>query len=194
MVPNRTPTRGRPLSSAPRSPVRRFGQWAIILAAVAGVYAYAESGQRSPLLGKPAPELNLWVVAGGEQGQPPKRLGLSDLRDRVTVLEFWASWCGACQRTTPMLNELSAEFANDGVSFFAVNVEPSTESAVVAAHESIGAAFPTLHDRSGQVHQAYAVRALPTVVVIGRDGLISYSSSGMPSQSRLRKEISAAID
>ncbi len=170
----------------------RFGQWAIILAVVAGVYAYAESGRDSPLLGQPAPELNLWVVAGGEEGEPPRRVSLADLSGRVAVLDFWASWCSACQRTTPMLNELQSEFAGKPVSFFGVNVEPIEQAAVVAAHARFGIGFPALHDRSGQVQRAYSVKLLPTVVVIGPDGSISYFSAGVPSESRLRTEISRA--
>lgn len=182
------------MSTSSRSPVRRFGQWAIILAVVAGVYAYAESGRHSQLLGQPAPELNLWVVAGVEEGESPRRVGLSDLGGRVTVLDFWASWCSACERTTPMLNALQSEFSGKGVSFFAVNVEPIEQSAVAAAHARFGLGFPALHDRSGQVQRAYAVKLLPTVVVIGPDGLISYFSAGVPSESRLRTEISKASE
>jgi thiol-disulfide isomerase/thioredoxin len=114
---------------------------------------------------------------------------LADLSGRVIVLEFWASWCGACRRTTPILNDLKDELADQGVVFYAINVEPIDRQRVQAAHAAFGTDFPTLHDRSGVVQGRYAVQMLPTVIVVGRDGVVRWASTGIPGKTRLRRAL-----
>jgi thiol-disulfide isomerase/thioredoxin len=116
------------------------------------------------------------------------------MRDRVVVLEFWASWCSACRRATPILNDLHQELSPRGVAFYAVNVEPIDRQRVQAAHAAFGTEFPTLHDRGGEAQRRYAIRVLPTVVVIDRRGMVQWASTGIPSKMRLRAAISEALE
>jgi thiol-disulfide isomerase/thioredoxin len=87
------------------------------------LYAWMTRGNASPLMGEPAPDLTLAIAAGAQPGSPTK-VTLSDMGGQVVVLDFWASWCGACRRAVPILNDLNDEFAGKGVAFYAVNVEP----------------------------------------------------------------------
>jgi len=150
-------------------------------------------GNVSPLMGQAAPDLTLPIAAGAESGGPTK-VRLSDLHGKVVVLDFWASWCGACRRTTPILNELKQELAEQDVLFYAVNVEPIDRQRLQAAHLAFGTDFPTLHDRSGVVQRRYSVRALPTVIVVGPDGVVRWASTGVPSKMRLRGMISEILN
>jgi thiol-disulfide isomerase/thioredoxin len=113
---------------------------------------------------------------------------------QVVVLDFWASWCGACRRTTPILNDLNQEFAEQGVAFYAVNVEPIDRQRLQAAHAAFGTEFPSLHDRAGTVQRRYAIQSLPTVIIVGQDGLVRWASTGVPSKMRLRGAISEALN
>lgn len=113
---------------------------------------------------------------------------------QVVVLEFWASWCSACKRSTSTLNQLHGEFETRGVSFYAVNVEPIDRQSVQAAHAAFGMEFPSLHDRSGTVQRRYAIKMLPTVIVVGKDGVVRWASTGVPSKMRLRGAISEALN
>jgi thiol-disulfide isomerase/thioredoxin len=112
----------------------------------------------------------------------------------VVVLEFWASWCGACKRTTPILNELHREFGDRGAAFYAVNVEPIDRQRLEAAHAAFGTEFPTLHDRTGEVQRRYAIKSLPTVIVVDRTGVVRWASTGVPSKMRLRGAIAGALN
>ena len=172
---------------------RSWFQWGLIGAIIVAVYFYADSTQRSPLVGKEAPPLNLSIAAGGA-AEGPARVRLSALRGQVVVLDFWASWCTACRKTTPILNALHEEFAGDDVSFFAVNVEPIDRERLQLAHATFGTGFPTLHDRAGAVQRDFAIRMLPTILVIGRDGVVDFAVSGMPSESKLRGAIAQALE
>jgi hypothetical protein len=80
------------------------------------------------------------------------------------------------------------------VAFYAVNVEPIDRQRMQAAHAAFGTEFPTLHDRTGEVQRRYAIRALPTVMIVDRAGVVSWASTGVPSKMRLRGAISAALN
>ena len=171
---------------------KKWVHWVVMAAVFIAVYAWMTRGTASPFTGKEAPFLDL-PVAAGRTPDGPRRLRLSDTDD-VVVLEFWASWCGACKRTTPILNALYEEFDAQGVSFFAVNVEPIDRQRLQAAHEAFGASFPSLHDRAGDVQRRYAIRSLPTVMVVDREGVVRWASTGVPSKMRLRGAISDALN
>ena len=178
--------------STEKSP-SRWIHWVVTGLMFVAVYAWMTRGNLSPFMDQPAPTLSLPVAAGGG-ADGPTRVSLSEMRDRVVVLEFWASWCGACKRTTPVLNDLHREFAGTPVSFYAVNVEPIDRQRLQAAHAAFGTEFPSLHDRGGEVQRRYSIRSLPTVIVVDREGLVRWASTGVPSKMRLRGAISEALN
>jgi len=172
---------------------RKWIHWMVIALVFVGAYAWMTRGDASPLMGQAAPELTLSVAAGAEPGGPT-RVTLSEMSGRVVVLDFWASWCGACRRTTPILNALKQEFAERGVAFYAVNVEPIDRQRLQAAHAAFGTDFPSLQDRAGTIQRRYSIRMLPTVIVVGQDGVVRWASTGVPSKMRLRGAISEALN
>ncbi|MDH3728235.1 MAG: TlpA family protein disulfide reductase [Myxococcales bacterium] len=181
------------MTRAERPGARKWLQWLAAVAAFFVVYSLATRANQLPLVGKAAPDVTLPVAAGGPSDGPPE-VRLSALEGQVVVLDFWASWCTACRRTSPILNELKDEFDAEEVSFYAINVEPIDRQRVQAAHLSFGTDFPTLHDRAGTAQKKYAVRMLPTVVVVGRDGMVKWAVSGVPNRSDLRNAISGALN
>ena len=172
--------------------LRRGFQWAATLAVVLAIYSLLTRTAQLPLVGEQAPSIALPVSAGGSS-DGPARVRLADLRGEVVVLDFWASWCTACRRTTNMLNELQEAFAEAPVAFYAINVEPIDKQRVAAAHHSFGADFPTLHDRAGTVQRMYGIEMLPTVVVVDREGMVSWAGNGVPRKSDLQGAIADAL-
>ncbi len=168
-------------------------RWGLIVTIVIGAYALAHRLSQSPLTGQVAPDFGLEVVAGEPPGDRPW-FKLSDFVGRVVVLDFWAGWCGACRESTPMLNELADRFEGDGVAFVGVNVERVGVGKVRASHAAFGAAFPTVVDLQGSVQRAYAVRSLPTIIVVDRGGVVSYASIGAPREGKLSSAISMALE
>ena len=180
------------MNATRRAGLRRGFQWAITLAVLFAIYSLITRTGQLPLVGEQAPSIALPVSAGGSS-EGPSRVRLSDLRGEVVVLDFWASWCTACRRTTAMLNELQAAFAEAPVVFYAINVEPIDKQRVAAAHHSFGADFPTLHDRAGTVQRMYGIEMLPTVVVVDREGTVRWAGNGVPRKSELRSAIADAL-
>jgi len=170
----------------------RWIQWVITGFVFIAFYAWMTRGNVSPFMGEQAPPLSM-TVAAGEATDQPSRVTLPDAQ-QVVVLEFWASWCGACKRTTPILNDLHREFGDQGAAFYAVNVEPIDRQRLQAAHAAFGTEFPTLHDRTGEVQRRYAIKSLPTVIVVDRTGIVRWASTGVPSKMRLRGAIAEALN
>ncbi len=158
----------------------------LAFAVVFGIYAMSHALAKSPLLGKPAPDFGSAITSG-------EQVRLSELVGQVVVLEFWATWCAACKHTTPVLNRIAGEHEGD-VRFLGVNVEQLSQAQLAAAHRGFGAAFPTMSDGDGALQRAYGIRVLPTVVVVGREGLVSYVSAGVPSERELQGAISKALE
>jgi thiol-disulfide isomerase/thioredoxin len=172
---------------------RPWIHWLITAMVFIALYAWMTRGNASPLVGQQAPDLSMPVAAGAESSDPTQ-VSLSGMSGRVVVLDFWASWCGACKRSTSTLNDLYGEFEEKGVAFYAVNVEPIDRQSLQAAYSAFGLDFPSLHDRTGTVQRRYAIKMLPTVIVVGRDGLVRWASTGVPSKMRLRGAISEALN
>jgi len=181
------------LSQSEKRRSNKWIQWVVTAAVFVAFYAWMTRGTVSPFMGQQAPAFSLAVAAGGGS-DGPTRVNLSEMQEEVVVLEFWASWCGACKRATPVLNDLSREFGDERVAFYAVNVEPIDRQRLQAAHAAFGTEFPTLHDRSGQVQRRYAIKTLPTVIVVDRSGTVRWASTGVPSKMRLRSAISEALN
>jgi thiol-disulfide isomerase/thioredoxin len=118
-----------------------------------------------------APELEHVEVARGAVGST-----LEGLRGRVVVLEFWATWCGACRALLPTLNEWHARYGANGGVVLSVTTDPVAKAARDAAE--LGLDYPVLSDPEGMTAQAYQAFALPTLFVIDRRGVVRDVSVG----------------
>ncbi|HEX6397182.1 MAG TPA: redoxin domain-containing protein, partial [Steroidobacteraceae bacterium] len=106
---------------APRA--LRFGLPALLAGIVMVAAVLARSDGRStplamlmPTLGTPAPELSYFDDLGAKRE-------LADLRGRVVLLNFWATWCAPCRREMPMLSKLQREYADKGLVVLYVSLE-----------------------------------------------------------------------
>jgi thiol-disulfide isomerase/thioredoxin len=148
------------------------------------------SGDR--LEGRPAPAFSLSLArgTGAEQGD---RVRLGDLRGKVVVLDFWASWCGPCKHSVPLLNRISARFAKQ-VVVYGINSESISPAWLTLVAGSWGFRYAILSDPELQTQVAYGVEALPTVVVIDREGIVRKVYHGEPTEAALTKKITSIIE
>lgn len=119
----------------------------------------------------PAPELEGVAVAQGNVGPT-----LQSLRGRVVVLEFWATWCGACRALMPTLNDWHDRYAAGQAQIVSVTLDSPDK----AAHDAtqLGMRYSVLSDPEGQTAQLYQAFALPTLFVIDRAGVVRDVSVG----------------
>ena len=96
---------------------------------------------------------------------------LADYRGRIVFLNFWATWCPPCVEEMPSMQRLADILEPEGLAMVAVNVQEDRPQ-VERFMSDHGLSFEVLLDRRGQVGQSYAVRGLPTTVILDRSGAI----------------------
>ena len=94
---------------------------------------------------------------------------IADYRDKVVVLDFWASWCVPCRRSFPWMNEMHDKYGKDGLVIIGVNMDASTADAEAFLAE-IPARFQIIYDAEGDLAKRYDVIAMPSSYVFDRDG------------------------
>jgi thiol-disulfide isomerase/thioredoxin len=150
----------------------------LIWAAIAGAaFLLLRRKSSGPTEGIVAPSINLPVAGTNE------RFDLARERGKPVVLEVFASWCGACRRAAPVLAEVYRSHSPDQVRFVGVSLDDSVEQAL-QAKERWGIPYDVALD-DGSVSRGYQVSLLPTLVVIGRDGVVRHTTTGVPSKSQL---------
>ncbi len=116
------------------------------------------------LLDKPAPDVNLAVQVGAKLGK------LSSLRGRVVLIDFFATWCMPCREEMPQLEALAREHAADGLQV--VGVSGESPPIVAGAAGKFHVSYPLASDEGDEASGRYFVTALPTMVVIDRQGVV----------------------
>jgi cytochrome c biogenesis protein CcmG, thiol:disulfide interchange protein DsbE len=117
--------------------------------------------------------LALAAPAGAQDGG----LDLGRYKGKVVYLDFWASWCGPCKLSFPYMNRLSEAHAGDGLVVLAVDVDRSRDKADLFLSQ-IKNRLPVVYDPQGQMARKFQVKAMPTSLLIGRDGRIRYVHDG----------------
>lgn len=127
-------------------------------------------------VGQRAPDFTLLSL----DGEP---VALSDYRDRVVILDFWASWCTPCRATFPVLHAQWRSVAARGVELIGISLDRTEASALAYLSETGFTDFVALWESrsaSSGVASRYSVLGIPHTFVIDRDGIVRYS--GHPSR------------
>ncbi len=123
---------------------------------------------------------------------------LSDLRGKVVVLDFWATWCGPCKASFPYLQQVYEKYkSNSNVVILALNGWENTfgkdrEALVKKFVSNNNFTFPVLYDE-GFVEK-YGVEALPTKFVIDKKGMIQFKSIGFLRGDKMIEELTTQVD
>ena len=118
----------------------------------------------------PAPNFTLKSLSG-------KNLKLSEMTGNVVLINFWASWCGPCRQEMPLLNDLHNKYEPLGFTVLGVNVEEQVENARGFLND-FPVDFPVVLDNKNRVSKLYNVIAMPTTVVVDRDGNMRFLHKG----------------
>jgi len=148
--------------------------WLAAVVAVAGVWV-AVAGAQPDSLDALLRDFGLRPLSGGPPaftlaGLDGERHELEELKGRVGLLYFWASWCPHCSRELPTsIEKLHRELGPRGLTVWAIDIAESPDHVARWVGQR-GISVPVLLDADGAVTRAYRVTATPTVVLLGRDG------------------------
>jgi len=122
------------------------------------------------LPGQPAPEFTL-------KSLKDKNLSLKELRGQVVMINFWATWCGPCRQEIPALNTLYEKYRDTGFVLLGVNVDSESANAIQMVSR-LKTTYPILFDADKRASMLYQVSAMPTTILIDRDGKVRYIQKG----------------
>jgi thiol-disulfide isomerase/thioredoxin len=93
------------------------------------------------------------------------------------MINFWATWCGPCRKEMPLLDALYKRYSKLGFTLVGVNVEEDSSGAGSYLEET-PVSFPILFDAKNQVSELYDVNAMPTTVLVDRQGNMRFLHKG----------------
>ena len=135
----------------------------------------------SPLVGKAAPEFSL-----PQLHDPGKVISSNDLKGKVWLLNFWASWCGGCKEEHPVLIRIAQ---SGEVPIYGMDYKDQRSEALAWLREW-GNPYPVVAvDEAGRVGINYGVYGVPETYVIDKAGVIRYKQIGPIREDILEKKI-----
>ncbi|MGH2726901.1 MAG: TlpA family protein disulfide reductase [Actinomycetota bacterium] len=143
---------------------------------------FRAEGQRES---RPAPNL---VGVDMQDG----RLALSDFKEKVVVLNLWASWCGPCRKEQPIFERLWREYRDRNVQFLGLNIRDE-KAAALAFVDEFGVTYPSFFDPSAALTFKLQVQVLPSTFIIDPEGLIYFRFTGTVDEPLLRQAIDGAL-
>jgi thiol-disulfide isomerase/thioredoxin len=123
---------------------------------------------------------------------PPDSLGrshqgdnvlISELRGKVVVVTFWASWCGYCRKELPVLAGLQDAAGKERLEVVAVNYHDDHDVYRELARKLKDVQLTLTYDGSGRIGDAYGVKVLPYLLIIGKDGKVAFQDTGYDEAS-----------
>lgn len=111
---------------------------------------------------------------------------------RVVLVDFWASWCAPCKASFPALGQLHADYGARGVTILGVSEDDKAKD-YAAFLKKYAPPFATVRDAAHKLAGAVKVPAMPTTVVVGRDGRVRAIFTGYHGEET-EKSIRAALD
>jgi thiol-disulfide isomerase/thioredoxin len=138
--------------------------------------------------GKQIPQFDLANVAGGS-------IKNSDLKGKVTVIDFWATWCEPCQVEIPKYNELRQKYAGKDVEIVGVTIESGSLADIKPKVEEFQMAYPVVVGDDKVVEGFGGIIGYPTTFLVSKDGTIYKKFLGSPpgKQEQLEKDIDALL-
>ena len=160
--------------------------WALVLAAIGSVVAVSVS-QANRTVPAPAPKrapaISLPLLGGGTSALP---------EGKVTLVDFWATWCPPCRVSMPRLQQLWTEYRPRGVELYSIDTDdaaPDRDTQVRAFLDQHDLKFQVVID-DGSASEAFSVSRLPTLLLMDRTGAVVWMRVGalMPEQERDLRE------
>jgi len=144
----------------------------LIMTVLLGSSAGCEKSPVGPQEGQRAP---IFEAVTADRGQ----VRLGDYAGKPVMLVFWASWCGPCRIEAPQVQRVAQSYG-DRVQVLGVNAGEDLSTARRAAAE-LGMTWPVAMDADGTIRGAYAVNAIPMVLIIDKNGVVRHRNNGVPS-------------
>jgi peroxiredoxin len=160
--------------------------FAVLLATMAAAVAFAFV-QRAVPVPAPAPDVRFATLAG-------ERFSTADLRGKVVLVNFWATYCGPCLREMPKVLDAHRKFAPRGYETVAVAVRQDRRERVADFAQRGALPFKVVYDASGEIARHFdKVRITPSIFVLDRQGRVLMKAVGAPDWAAVHAAVEKAL-
>ena len=123
-------------------------------------------------------------------GLDGKSWSLRQLKDKIAVVNFWATWCPPCRKEMPDLDAIYKEFRDQGLVILALSDEDQTKVEPFLAQHPVS--YPVLPDPGGRVKDLFVVRGIPKTFVYDRSGKLAAESIDMRTRRQFMEMLERA--
>lgn len=149
-----------------------------LFAVVFSISLFAQNDLETTTLlkvGDAMPSFTCKALTGGN-------LSSENLKGKVVLINFWATWCGPCKTEMPLIQKELFESINDK-NFLIVTISRGEEAEVVKKFiDQFNYTFPIYLDKEAKVYNLFATKYIPRNFVVGKDGKIKFSSIGFSKE------------
>jgi thiol-disulfide isomerase/thioredoxin len=118
----------------------------------------------------PAPDITLKSTSG-------TNVRLADLKGKVVMVNFWASWCGPCRQEMPILEKIYKDYKDAGFVLLGVNVDAEISDRDKFLSETT-VTFPILDDSANVATEEFGVEAMPSTYFVDKNGNLAHLHKG----------------
>jgi thiol-disulfide isomerase/thioredoxin len=137
----------------------------IVLVVLAACNRASEKKAAMPVENSPAPE----VTVNSLGGVPLK---LSDLKGKVVMLNFWATWCPPCRQEIPSMMKLNKSMAGKPFQMVAISIDEGGRPAIESFFKTSGFSLPAYTDPDNRAARTYGITGVPETFIIDRQGIM----------------------
>ncbi len=130
----------------------------------------------------PAPEFRLKDTSG-------KEVKLSDFKGEIVVVNFWATWCGPCLMEIPSLVKLREQYHDKGVEIVAISLNQNSPKQLARFARDFNINYPVVIGTEDVVEAFGPVNAIPTTIIIDREGQVYSRHTGLISFDEAERSI-----
>ena len=145
--------------------MKRLISVALILCVVALAACTRKEETKPALEGNPAPDFALSDLSG-------HKVRLSDLKGKVVLVNFWATWCPPCREEVPSMANLNRLMAGKPFQMLAISIDQEGKQAIEAFFSRAGVTLPALLDSNGAIGKLYGITGVPETFIVDRKGVI----------------------
>ncbi|MDO0935448.1 TlpA disulfide reductase family protein [Streptomyces sp. DG2A-72] len=193
------------MSAASRAPLTLAGAVvaALLLSACTSGGTSGGGGNTNFVMG----EDGIATVKQGERVAAPdlsgdtidgKQLDVASYKGKVVVLNVWGSWCAPCRAEAPGFEKVYKDLKGQGVQFVGINTRDTSTKNAVAFEKQQGVTYPSLYDPTGKLMLRFKKgtlnpQAIPSTLVLDRDGKIAARSLAALSEDKLRTMLTPVL-
>jgi peroxiredoxin len=125
-----------------------------------------------------------------------EKVSLSDYKGKVTIIDFWASWCKPCTEEFPFLVELYDNYSEKGMDLLGINLDEEVDNMNKFLKKlDKDNKFKIISDPDSKIGNLYNVEAIPSTFILDKKGVVRYMHLGFSSEEKekFKKEIESLL-